>query len=400
MYKNRKIKKNSKSGSFESIKSPIIKSAKKALFSTLLAIIFIISSCILSSAQDLSASASASLSLGTHSVNSTPSVNCNNPKNGKRVMLYAGGMPFGVRFNTDGLIVSAISDVPTRGGIVCPCKGTGLTVGDIISKVNGKKVGTPSELVNIINEDTAARTVALTVMRGTGEKEIIIRPQKSIKDGKNHLGLFVRNKCAGIGTVSFISEDKTSFAGLGHGICDRDSGALIPFLSGEVTDAHISEIVKGKCGAPGELRGSLSGNSRGSLTNNLHTGIYGKFSSAPEDLYYSSPLPAAFKNEVKEGEAHILCTLDSGKIEKYTISIEKINFDDKYCKNYGVKITDERLLDKTGGIVQGMSGSPIIQDGKIIGALTHVLVDDPTCGYGIFIGNMLDAAQMSMAKTS
>ncbi|MBO5745130.1 MAG: SpoIVB peptidase [Clostridia bacterium] len=303
------------------------------------------------------------------------------------IMLYPGGMPFGVRFNTLGLIVVGISVVDTKDGAVCPAKRSGLMTGDVITKVNSTPVNTPEELCDAINPP--GNLVELEITREGKTKHIAITPQKSVSDGLYHLGVFVRNQCAGIGTVSYITPNTLEFAGLGHGICDQDTGGLIPFLSGEVTSAVISQVIKGRVGAPGELRGYLSHDCNGKLSGNLSTGIYGRFDSMPSDLYYSSPIPAATKDQVTTGMAEILCTTDSGKISKYTISIEKIDMADPKHKNFAITVTDKALLDITGGIVQGMSGSPIIQNGRLVGAVTHVLVDDPTSGYGIFIGNML-----------
>ena len=309
-----------------------------------------------------------------------------------RVMLYPGGMPFGVRFNTRGLIVSGISHVMTEKGSLSPAEDSGLRTGDIIDSVNSKKVNTPEELTHEIKE-SGGKKIVLSILRCGKNKNLEITPEKSISDGSWRIGIFVRNECAGIGTVSYIDPENLHFAGLGHGICDQDSGELIPFLSGKATDAIISEVVKGLPGLPGELRGHLSGKFRGELSANLHTGIYGVLNELPDELYYPEPIPAAFKNEVHEGDAEILTTTDTNEICKYKISIEKVDLDNPKCKNFAIKITDESLIAKTGGIVQGMSGSPIIQDGKLVGAVTHVLVDDPACGYGIFIENMLKEAR-------
>lgn len=307
----------------------------------------------------------------------------------KKIMLYPGGMPFGVRFNTRGLIVSAISDVQTSEGAKSPAADSGLKVGDIISLVNSKEVNTPEDLARII-ETEKGTPLSLDIVRCGRQIKKSVTPEKSQQDGLYHLGIFVRCQCAGIGTVSYITPDSLEFAGLGHGVCDSASGSLIPFLSGKVTNVIISEVVKGKIGTPGELRGHLAKDSTGELFNNCYTGIYGKLDSMPKELFYSSPLPVAFENEIEEGKAEILCTTSSNKICKYEIVIESIDFKDVRNKNFSIRITDKKLISETGGIVQGMSGSPIIQNGQIIGALTHVLVDDPAMGYGIFIGNMLN----------
>ena len=186
------------------------------------------------------------------------------------------------------------------------------------------------------------------------------------------------------------------FGGLGHGICDGETGAVIPMERGTVTDVTINGVVKGVAGAPGELRGSFKNNKTGSLLENTSCGVFGIFTALPEN--HGELLPIALKNEVKSGDAYIICTLDSGNPQKYTVKITDINHDASGSKCFSIKITDSRLLSKTGGIVQGMSGSPIIQNGKLVGAVTHVMVNDPTTGYGIFIENMLNAAKMPMAR--
>lgn len=319
--------------------------------------------------------------------------------NPERRMLYPGGMPFGVRFNTKGLIIVGISEVPTEIGSVSPARTSGLRVGDIITFAGDDSVNTPEELTKSINR-SSGRELSLKILRSGKERIVNVTPVKSSDDGNYRLGLFVRCECAGIGTVSYIIPESLDFAGLGHGVCDRDSGALIPFLSGNVTNVIISEVIKGKCGIPGELHGHLGKMPTGTLSGNLKTGIYGKFEKLPEELFYSSPIPAAFEDEVKEGKAEILCTTSSNKICKYEILIECIDFKDVRNKNFSIRITDKKLISETGGIVQGMSGSPIIQDGKLIGAVTHVLVDDPATGYGIFIENMLDAENIPQPLAS
>jgi stage IV sporulation protein B len=216
------------------------------------------------------------------------------------------------------------------------------------------------------------------------------------KNGDYKGGLWVRDSIAGIGTVTFIDPKTGNFAGLGHGICDPDTGTLIPVKEGGVYGVVLNDIKKGNKGKPGVLRGCLDQSIKGKVKKNANSGVYGNLSKLPEDAI---TIDVARKNEVKTGKASVICSLD-GKVREYEASIEKIISADGAVKNFLIKITDQRLLALTGGIVQGMSGSPIIQDGKLVGAVTHVMVADPTEGYGIFIENMLAAAQMPMAKAS
>jgi stage IV sporulation protein B len=206
-------------------------------------------------------------------------------------------------------------------------------------------------------------------------------------------GLFVRDAGAGIGTVTFVTKD-LAFGGLGHGICDGESGALIPLSRGTVMGVGISDVRKGAAGAPGELRGHFSPERNGVLTQNTVCGVFGSFTACPRCL--GDTLPIAYRNEVQAGTATLRCTLDDGAPREYAVELSAIRCNADGNKCFTVKVTDPALLSKTGGIVQGMSGSPIIQNGKLVGAVTHVMINDPTTGYGIFIENML----ANMAKAS
>jgi stage IV sporulation protein B len=200
--------------------------------------------------------------------------------------------------------------------------------------------------------------------------------------------MWIRDSTAGIGTVTFINPDNNMFAGLGHGICDVDTAELMPMLKGQIIDVTISAVNKGKPGYPGELQGYFNPEKIGSLIGNTDTGVYGIYSKIPDNIP-TEPLPIGLRQEVEEGRAYIYCTTDSNEVEKYEIEIIKINQNSSDLKNFIIKITDPKLLEATGGIVQGMSGSPVVQNDKIIGAVTHVLINDPTKGYGIFIESML-----------
>ena len=212
-------------------------------------------------------------------------------------------------------------------------------------------------------------------------------------DERYKAGLWIRDSTAGIGTVTFIDPATGAFAGLGHGICDSDTGELVKPGRGIVVNVAISGVEKGQAGAPGELRGYFSSGKIGSLTGNTECGVFGVFAELPEGMSGDAKaIPAATSAETHDGDAEIICTSDSGT-GRYKVRISGIDRSGRPVKNFVVTVTDPDLIAKTGGIVQGMSGSPIIQDGKLIGAVTHVLVNSPEKGYGIFIDNMLTAGR-------
>ena len=298
---------------------------------------------------------------------------------GERV--YVGGMPFGMKINIDGAMIINTDEV--EGTNTSPAAEAGLRRGDIITSVNGRRVSSVRELMNSVEESDG--TAELTYIRAGKEKSAAVRPI-SDESGKLKIGVTVRDSAAGIGTITYIEPDTMFFAGLGHGICDADSGAVLPIVRGSVEDVEITGINHGKAGAPGELRGAFTGRRIGKVTKNEITGIYGILSEIPE--YSEEIYTAGEMSEISSGKAYIRSCI-SGEPEMYEVYISKQESGDE--KNFSVRVTDERLLGLTGGIVQGMSGSPIIQNGKLIGAVTHVLVGDPTAGFGIFIGNMKGA---------
>ena len=213
----------------------------------------------------------------------------------------------------------------------------------------------------------------------------------------------MRDKTAGIGTLTFYDENTGIFGALGHGITDIDTGELLKIENGKIMSARISEIEQGSKGSPGEIKGAFyeTQDALGDITSNTEFGIYGKLYKKNLDNNKSKPLPVGFQEEVKEGKAYILTTINDNKVQKYEIEIVKAqNQPFPEQKSMIIRITDKKLLQKTGGIVQGMSGSPIIQDGKLIGAVTHVFVNDPTKGYGIYIDWMLEQADFNYKTKS
>ena len=299
------------------------------------------------------------------------------------------GTPFGVKMFIDGVLVVGFSRIETEDGFCCPAKDSGLEEGDLIKAVNGKEVCTNEEVSDLI-KSCKGNPVTLLVKRKNNDVLISVIPKMTSDTGEYKAGFWVRDSSAGIGTLTFYDPETLAFAGLGHGVCDVDTGVVIPFSKGEIVSASITEIQKGSSGNPGELGGVFTGTkSLGTINKNDETGIYGFLDYAVSGI----SVPVAHKQDIYEGPAVILSTIDGTEAIEYEIIIEKVNLsDNSLTKNMVIRVVDKDLISSTGGIVQGMSGSPIIQDGKLVGAVTHVLVNDPTRGYGIFIENMLEAA--------
>ena len=314
----------------------------------------------------------------------------------KNIKLCPGGMPFGIKLDARGSIVTGLSEVQTvDGSVVKPAESGGLKIKDTIIKINGKEIASNGD-VNRALSDCGGAPIELVCLRGGKEVTLRVTPARA-EDGSWRLGVWLRDSMSGIGTVTFIDPTSGAFGGLGHGVCDADTGEILPIRSGSALIVKIIGIAPGKEGVPGEIRGYLKSDRIGKITNNSACGVFGYFSAGA--IPTGEAIPIALKSQLREGEAHILTTLDDGGVGKYRVEISDIKLDGE-TKCFTVKVTDPALLAKTGGIVQGMSGSPIIQNGKLVGAVTHVLVSDPTSGYGIFIENMLNAAQMPMEKAS
>ena len=300
------------------------------------------------------------------------------------------GEPFGIKIFTEGVMVVGTADVPTDSGPVNPAKEAGIKVGDVILTVGGAAVNSNEAVANAIVSSNG--TSIPVVISRKGEKQMVeLRPVMSKSDGKLRGGLWVRDSSAGIGTITFVNPVSGVFGGLGHAVCDVDTGEVLPLLSGESVDVDITGVTKGQAGSPGELKGVFVGTqASGKLYSNGPTGLYGVLNRRVDG---ANAVQVAMKQEVKEGPATILTTISGGKPREYSINIEKINYiDSNPSKNFVIRITDEELLNQTGGIVQGMSGSPILQNGKLVGAVTHVFVNDPTKGYAIFAESMLENA--------
>ncbi len=301
--------------------------------------------------------------------------------------VYVGGIPFGVKFMTEGVIITSLADIKTANGKLCPASAAGLKPNDIIIKVNGETVTDAASLSDIA-EKSGGAPIVITYTRDGKQGEVTLTPACCVEDGKYKTGLFVRDSGAGIGTVTYIIPETLSFGGLGHGICDGETGKLIPMGRGSVVGVTINGVVKGISGTPGEVRGYFSSGKTGTLLKNTDCGVFGAFASLPENIS-GEPVSIGTRSEIKAGKAYILSTLDGTTPQKYEIEISDIKVNSTTNKCFTVKVTDKALIDKSGGIIQGMSGSPILQNGRLVGAVTHVLINDPTTGYGIFIENML-----------
>lgn len=308
--------------------------------------------------------------------------------------VVACGNTIGVKLKLQGILVIGISDVDCNGQKIIPVRSSGIKPGNVITRINDKAVGSIDELVNAIS-NSAGKPIKINYNNGSETAEASVLPVISSDDNEYHIGLWVRDSTAGIGTLTFYDKDTGRFGALGHGITDIDTGTLMSVKSGEIMESNILGVKMGKSGEPGELKGMFTdGLSLGTILNNTNIGIYGKLHSGSMERIAGRTYPIGVRAEIKEGPATILSNIDGKKIEEYKILIQKVSRQNMNgSKGMIIKISDERLLSTTGGIVQGMSGSPIIQNGKIIGAVTHVLVNDPSRGYGIFIEAMLKTTQ-------
>lgn len=299
------------------------------------------------------------------------------------------GNAIGLKLYTEGVLVVGMSEIEGQK----PYEKTGIEEGDRIIYINNKKISNAEDLVETVNS-SQGKEVEVKYIRNDNNKEIVenMKPAKT-KDNEYKLGLWVRDAAAGVGTATFYEPSTKSFASLGHGITDIDTGDLVTIANGELVNAKLVSITKGEKGSPGEIRGSIEGEEKlGDISKNTSFGIFGKITNQSKLEIDQNEMEILPRNEIKQGKAQIICEIEEGKKKTYEIEIVKIytanNTDNKSML---IKVTDKELLEKTGGIIQGMSGSPIIQNGKFIGAITHVLVNDPTTGYAVFADMMLKA---------
>lgn len=304
----------------------------------------------------------------------------------ERREVIPGGTPFGIRIYTNGLVVAKTTEIQTADGNKNPANEAGIQCGDIILSVNGEPLRTNEQLLKCV-ENSGGESIKIEAEHNNEKYTARIKPVKDSIQNKYKIGLWVRDSCAGIGTMTYTDPETGMFGGLGHGICDSDSGSLMPLDHGDIVSASISSVKKSTCGSPGALSGYFTDSEPiGTLISNGEHGVYGSVSRPVS----GKTVPVAYKQEIKKGKAKILSTIDGTRPEYYDIEIEDVSYNsNNNCKNMVIKVTDKNLLNKTGGIVQGMSGSPIIQNNMLVGAVTHVFVNDPTHGYAIFAETML-----------
>ena len=300
------------------------------------------------------------------------------------------GKAVGIKLFADGVLIVDTSDLQSGGDTVSPAEDSGLKEGDLILSANGEKIQSTEHMQYILQEN-GEDTMVLAVQRGGRTMEVSVNPVRC-NDGTCRLGAWIRDSMAGIGTLTYYDPVTQTYGALGHGITDVDTARLMPLASGSIMETTVKAVRKGTQGSPGELKGDFTvQRDVGSLQANTDCGVFGAVSD--EDFIDESrALPVASRKEIRTGAASILATVSGEETLEYAVEIDRLYAGEQPTRNMLIRVTDERLLSATGGIVQGMSGSPILQNGRIVGAVTHVLVNDPTRGYGIFIENMLEAA--------
>ncbi|MBP3412595.1 MAG: PDZ domain-containing protein [Oscillospiraceae bacterium] len=291
--------------------------------------------------------------------------------------LIPGGNTIGLELQLDGVsVVELANDIPAKAGLRC---------GDLICRINDTAIQTIEQLTQQV-QSSQGKPLQVTVLRSGEKKTITLSPIETADGWK--LGIYVRDRLGGIGTVTYYEAEDGDFGALGHGVSGGEGTSLLPLRGGSVLPSEVASVVKGQCGTPGSLQGAVKGQeSCGQVELNTPQGIFGTME--PID---HAPIPVGDASQVHKGAAEIRSTVHGTEVQSFSVQICQIHETESHDRNLLIRVTDPTLLSTTGGIVQGMSGSPIIQDGKLIGAVTHVLIDDPTQGYGIFIENMLDAA--------
>lgn len=301
--------------------------------------------------------------------------------------LYLGGFPAGFVLSTTNVEVVGICEVLTDKGTCSPARNAGIEAGDIIDKINGEEVNKTADINTIISRDY--KKYEVEILRGNERLTLPVTPVKDAVSGGKRIGVLVKDSLNGVGTVTYIDKTNNKFASLGHPITDAGN-KIVEINGGTVYTSLIYDVKKGVRGTPGELRGAFESSVIGNAEINCSCGVYGKLA----DNFNCSKLIKTSKasiDEVSIGSAYIYSTVYGKEAEQYKISIVKVDKNNKDNRNFVIKVEDKRLLDLTGGIVQGMSGSPIVQNGKLIGAVTHVFINDPTRGYGIGIDKMMSS---------
>ena len=305
----------------------------------------------------------------------------------ERPQVIVCGTPFGVKMFSEGALIVGFSDLHTAQGTANPAKAAGLRLGDRVVRIGQLQTENNDELVAAL-EAAQGAPVEVVYVRSGEQRQTTLTPVWDPAAEQWRAGMWVRDSSAGVGTMTFVDEAAGVFAGLGHPISDSDTGESVALRSGEIVPCQIIGCTSGTAGSPGELKGKfLSSHALGSICINSSTGVYG----TTRARFEGKTLPLAFAQEVVTGDAEIWTTTEGETPRAYRVRIEKVNDADPR-RNMVLRVVDPALLAKTGGIVQGMSGSPIVQNGRLVGAVTHVLVNDPTHGYGIFAQTMLQQA--------
>lgn len=310
----------------------------------------------------------------------------------REINVYLGGYPLGFTLECEGVLIVAMGDVETEFGSVCPSKNKNIKEGDVLYSVNGVVIKSATHLHTLLNMNGNTQTAELVLKRGSETINETISPAKEVSSNMYRLGFWIRDNSAGVGTLTYVRTDNGRFGALGHPVQDVDTGKMMPISGGSIYKCNIVGYNRGTRGNPGELRGLFlkTGTEIGTLDNNNEFGVYGEMG---EDFKQKmgGVVPVGFRDSVKTGKAKILCTIDGTVPKEYDIEIIKLSHQSKSDKkSMVIRVVDKELIEKTGGIVQGMSGSPIIQNGKLVGAVTHVFVSDPTKGFGVYIDWMID----------
>lgn len=323
----------------------------------------------------------------------------------KDIKVIPGGQTIGVKLNSVGIMIVGHHSIQGKDGImVSPAEKAGIRAGDIIIKINGECVEEINDVVNKINKfSDNKQSVEVEILRDGKEMSVDVTPKLDEKTNSYRLGIYIRDAAAGVGTLTFYDPKSKVYGALGHVITDVDTQKPIVIGEGKILYSDVTSIDKGENGKPGGKKATLSDSEGviGNITKNSPYGIFGEMYKEPKNGLMNEPMSIALPEEVVEGPAEILTVIDGHKVEKFEIDIVNV-VHQAYPATKGlvIKVTDPVLLEKTGGIVQGMSGSPIIQNGKIIGAVTHVFVNDPTLGYGSFIEWMIRDADIVNLKNN
>ena len=306
------------------------------------------------------------------------------------------GNAVGISMEADGALVVGIPEY-LGDGAPSPARSAGFAVGDIVTHINSKRVCCNEEIRDALTQ-SSGKSVTVTVTRGKKTVDITVTPHINA-EGRAELGLWLRDAVAGIGTVTFYDPETGVYGALGHSVSDTETGILIPLRTGTILKSSVTDVAQGKIGFPGQLHGTFNAeNVVGNLVKNSPNGIFGQVLS-PEFVSGREAIPVADIREIHTGPATILSNVSGTEVCEYTVEITRLYSGSEAAgRSMMLTVTDPRLIEQTGGIVQGMSGSPIIQDGKLIGAVTHVLINDPTRGYGLAIEKMLDTVYNSPAK--